>query len=39
LRTNRYTKVNEDDDSDEINIQDCDGDNNDKIEKEEDNYD
>jgi broad specificity phosphatase PhoE len=39
LRTSRHTKVNEDDDSDEINLQEWDGDNNDKIEKEEDKYD
>jgi len=38
LRTNEHTQVNEDDDSDEINIEDYDGYDNDEI-KEEDNSD
>jgi len=39
LRTNWYTQVDEDDNSDEINVEYCDGNDNDEIEKEEDNSD
>jgi len=39
LRISGHIKVNEDDDSNEINIEDCNGDNNDKIEEENDNSD
>ena len=35
LRTNEHTKVNKDDDNDEINVEDCDGDDNDEFEEEE----
>jgi len=38
LRTSRHTQVDEDDDSDKINIEDCDGYDNDEI-KEENNFD
>jgi len=37
LRTNGYTQVDEDDDSEEFNVEDCDGYDDDKI-KEEDNF-
>jgi hypothetical protein len=37
LRTNGYTQVDEDDDSEEFNVKDCDGYDDDKI-KEEDNF-
>jgi hypothetical protein len=39
LRTSWYPQVDEDDNSDEINIEYCDGNDNDEIEEEEDNYD
>jgi hypothetical protein len=39
LSSNRHTQVDEDDDSDEINVEDCDGDENDSIDEEEDNFD
>ena len=39
LRTNEYTQVDEGDDSNEINIKDCDEDNDDEIKEEEDNSD
>jgi len=38
LRISRHTQVDEDDDSDKINVEYCDGDDNDEI-KEEDNFD
>jgi hypothetical protein len=34
-----HTQVNEDDDSDEINVEDCDGDEDKSIDEEEDNFD
>jgi hypothetical protein len=34
-----YTQVDEDDDNDEINIEDCDGTDDESIKKEEDNFD
>jgi hypothetical protein len=41
LRISRHTQVDEDDDSDKINVEYCDGDDNDEIkeEEEEDNFD
>jgi hypothetical protein len=39
LRTNEYTQVNEDYDNDEINIKDCDEDDDDGIKEEENNSD
>jgi len=39
LRTSWYTQVDENNNSDEINIEYCDGNDNDEIEKEEDNSD
>jgi hypothetical protein len=38
LRTSGYTQVNENDDTDEINVEDCDGYDDDEIE-EENNFD
>jgi hypothetical protein len=38
LRTNGHTQVDEDDDSEEINVEDCDGYDDDKIEKEDNFY-
>ena len=38
LSSNKHTQVDEDD-SDEINIQDCDGDENESIDEEEENFD
>ena len=38
LRISQHTQVDEDDDSDKINVEYCDGDDNDEI-KEEDNFD
>lgn len=37
--SNRFTQVDEDDDSDKINIEDCDGDEDELIDKKEDNFD
>jgi hypothetical protein len=34
-----HTQVNEDDDNDEINVEDCDGDEDKSIDEEEDNFD
>jgi hypothetical protein len=39
LSSSRYTQVNGDDDSDEINVKDCDGDKDDSIDEEKDNSD
>jgi hypothetical protein len=39
LRTIRHTEIDEDDDSDEIYIEDCNEDDEDEIEEEEDNFD
>jgi hypothetical protein len=39
LRTSGHTQVNENDDSDEINAEDCDRDDDDEIEEEQDNLD
>jgi hypothetical protein len=39
LRISGHTKVNEDDDSNEINIKDCNGDDDDEIKEKEDNSD
>jgi len=40
LRISQHTQVDEDDDSDKINVEYCDGDDNDEIEEEEeDNFD
>jgi hypothetical protein len=39
LRTNKYTQVDEDDYNDEINIKDCDEDDDNGIKEEEDNSD
>ena len=39
MRISGHTKVNEYDDSNEINIEDCNGNDNDEIKEEEDNFD
>jgi hypothetical protein len=39
LRTNGYTKVDENDDNDKINIEDCDKDEYDEIDEKVDNFD
>ena len=38
LRTNGHTQVNEDNESNEINVEDCDGYDDDKIKEEDDSY-
>jgi hypothetical protein len=38
LRTSGHTQVNEDNESNEINVEDCDGYDDDKIKEEDDSY-